>query len=1211
MYNEREFIARVEAASVAELAQLLARPTAPQERTLRVHYGDARYERLHALALQQTSTSRSLRAAPQGNVVVIHGIMGGELSSGSTSIWVSMWRLLRGWLGRLQLNEDGRTGAHPIRATGILTDYYGEMMLQLRAQNWHVQPFWFDWRLDMNVAADELHNKINEWFGQDSPVHIVAHSMGGLVARTFIARHPDRWRKMWDAPGDGRAGGRLVMLGTPNYGAFVVPQIITGLEPMVRKLAMLDLPHGRAGVLKIINTFPGTLQMLPSPFVFGHVEGLYQARTYGEFKVAQRHLDAARRHHDLLRSVVDFQRMIYIAGYNRPTLVNLRDATQAAVRDAYDVTLLGDGRVTHQLGIPVKDGQQLKPVYFIDEDHGELPRNQTILSLLDGLLVTGKTGVLATSLPATRAVATVRAQATMRQRFIAAQDAEVEQFRALIARQGLTRSATPAKTLSSEERRVREELTRSTANDRASALDELNLSARGRELPAETTPPPPPPLRLEVGLIWAGIEEIGGAVKPLRGKLPVDAIAVGHYIGADKPLYAEYALDKAISEALYKPRQSDDEAAAEREHLLALYAQRGIIRGELGQPFFLDDPRTKDDRLIVVAGMGVPGRFGAPELTVLARELCWSLGRLQKRHLATVLIGAGQGNLAVEEAIAAWLRGARYALTGSAHDERWRLRRLTFVENDPRKIERLQAAILAAKKAEEDAARNAPYEQRLDIAYDELDLPQLTNRQKQTLAQAKAAHARRARREEKPEDKRVSRVPTRITLALEGRKYRFGAITETASVPEREIPLDPTLVMEANDRLVMEANDRATVAEQLAVQLDWGRYLENLLIPDDLRDVFTTNAPVVMMLDATTARIHWEMLALPDPLQRVSAGAFDHHEQTPHGATVDARISAFLSTSRGFTRQLRTTFAPPPEPPPPPRRVLRVLVVADPAEDAPLPGAEEEGRAVAALFNAFNEAHQSDEYRVEVVTLFGPAEATRNDVLFHLTRRGPYDVLHFAGHCVYDANDPAASGWIFTRGQRLSANELNRIDRIPKFVFSNACESGITPDRAAARAAALAPSFAEAFFARGVSNFVCTAWPVNDEAARDFALRLYSGLLGLTPAEEAGGYVRDEGGPKPMHLAMSEARQAIAGTISGVKTWGAYQHYGNPYLQFFDPSRLQLPRGNRAKPTPRAAQAAEPQLTRRPTSARKNAKRKSGGKKMRTTDKGLYLSVNG
>ena len=209
-------------------------------------------------------------------------------------------------------------------------------------------------------------------------------------------------------------------------------------------------------------------------------------------------------------------------------------------------------------------------------------------------------------------------------------------------------------------------------------------------------------------------------------------------------------------------------------------------------------------------------------------------------------------------------------------------------------------------------------------------------------------------------------------------------------------------------------------------------------MPDDLRPVFAGKAPVVMTLDATTARIHWEMIAQPDIYSlsdsRESAG------QAPLSDPLDS----FLGTSRGFTRQLRTTFAPTPEPPPPPRRVLRVLVVADPQEEDRLPGAEQEGREVAELFRSFNKVWRLPNNSVEVSTLFGPAEATRQAVLFHLTRRH-YDILHYAGHCMFDENDHAASGWLFTGGQVLSADELNRIDHIPKFVFSNACESGIRP----------------------------------------------------------------------------------------------------------------------------------------------------------------------
>src|SRR5690606_15036419 len=191
----------------------------------------------------------------------------------------------------------------------------------------------------------------------------------------------------------------------------------------------------------------------------------------------------------------------------------------------------------------------------------------------------------------------------------------------------------------------------------------------------------------------------------------------------------------------------------------------------------------------------------------------------------------------------------------------------------------------------------------------------------------------------------------------------------------------------------------------------------------------------------------------------------------------------FLGTARGLTRQLRTGFAPPPEPPPPPRRVLRVLVVADPADDAHLPGAAEEGAAGADLFESYNVLHaRATGSRIEVKRLFGPRDATRRNVLREVLLHS-YDVLHFAGHCVYDEERPAESGWLFSHGQILSAYELDRIDRVPKFVVSNACESGITPDRAEERNAHLAPGFAEAFFKRGVANFVCTAWPIDDIAA--------------------------------------------------------------------------------------------------------------------------------
>ena len=76
---------------------------------------------------------------------------------------------------------------------------------------------------------------------------------------------------------------------------------------------------------------------------------------------------------------------------------------------------------------------------------------------------------------------------------------------------------------------------------------------------------------------------------------------------------------------------------------------------------------TRDSsRVIVLAGMGQPGTFRQAEFTVLARELVWMLGRSGRKHLQTVLIGSGAGNLRVPDAVRAWLRGVRRALYDAA-----------------------------------------------------------------------------------------------------------------------------------------------------------------------------------------------------------------------------------------------------------------------------------------------------------------------------------------------------------------------------------------------------------------------------------------------------------------------------------------------------------------------------------------------------------------
>lgn len=443
MGDERAIIARAESADPEELAGVLAAPSEEEESALRSYLGTEEFEELQGLAREQAGDAEAA-AESKGNVVVIPGIMGSTLSGGGRGdherIWLDPLYLAFRRLDVLRLREDGRTGykrGYDVVATGMIPFVYWRQILSLK-RTWNVYPFWFDWRKDLADSADELSRYIDTRIGQDAPVHIVGHSMGGLVARTFIQRYAPRWESMWDRESDGKAGGRLVMLGTPNHGSFAIPLLLTGLGSMVRRLAAASLPHGLSDLLEITNSFVGTYQMLPSPRALPTMKPLYSSETYAassrSVRVPQGRLDGALDHYDRLEHVVDSERMIYVAGYGRPTINGISDFTQLASLDAYETTATeGDGTVPHELGIlQTADGEPVR-TYFVDASHTGLPRDDLVVAALDELLETGTTRTLQDRVPraeAERLEATGDTLATL----AATRDAEVERASVLAER---------------------------------------------------------------------------------------------------------------------------------------------------------------------------------------------------------------------------------------------------------------------------------------------------------------------------------------------------------------------------------------------------------------------------------------------------------------------------------------------------------------------------------------------------------------------------------------------------------------------------------------------------------------------------------------------------------------------------------------------------------------------------------------------------------
>jgi hypothetical protein len=302
-----------------------------------------------------------------------------------------------------------------------------------------------------------------------------------------------------------------------------------------------------------------------------------------------------------------------------------------------------------------------------------------------------------------------------------------------------------------------------------------------------------------------------------------------------------------------------------------------------------------------------------------------------------------------------------------------------------------------------------------------------------------------------------------------------------------EIPVDSNLVYDLNSRLLD--------AEGIQDQLETGKALYELLIPSKVDVHISAERPLVFLTEGRAAAIAWEMLVRPG-------------DGRPLG--IEPGVARMFATLLGASSAVEA-----------PVRRRAALLIADTTNDLPsLPGAQRE-------IHSLGQFLMSQGW--DVTRLVGPNIATRAAVMTNLLVR-EYDVVHFAGHDVYNPASPSSSGWAFAGGT-IGAREIGQMKRVPRLVFSNSGEADASS--ASARRAGFPSSLAEAFLRQGAACFVGSSGAVDDVAAAAFALDLYSNLL-------TG---------QPMFAAMRNARRNNLERFSSVRSWGIYQHYGNPLFR--------------------------------------------------------------
>jgi CHAT domain-containing protein/pimeloyl-ACP methyl ester carboxylesterase len=1034
----------------------LLRATPAATRKARAAIGDvtpqtepAEDEVLRRLA-ERSQLSRG-RAPPMGNVVFLHGITGADLAVAEgaekpSGVWVSIPKMIFGGIRKLKLAADGKSESNQklrVVPTGVNKQFYARAIVALRA-HWNVEPFAYDWRKDIDEASDRLAEFIEARFPGE-PVHLVAHSMGGLVARNFIRRHAKMWKTMRDP--ELVRGGRLVMLGTPNYGSYAIAQVLTGKDALLARLERFDLKNNLAELLDVTNSFLGTYMLLPAfDKLPGTLQQIYERGTWGGTPaISQQHLNRTLEFYRTLDTpaTVDPERMVYVAGVNQTTISSLR--VQEPGEFEYSFTLAGDGRVPHTLGL--LSGVR---TYYVDEVHGDLARNEHILRELDSLLQSGKSSLLGTTAEtATRGVAAIAAAPSSRTYRTGADAAALDILEEMASR---TRGAGSADVLDDRDRQI--------------AADAIIHAALGARTPTvaravAATPKAPPKTRaqaasmpkLRVGVRYGRIEAFKSQV-----------VVVGHYRGV-KPVKAIGAINAKLDDWIGRA------------------VRRGMISGHVGETFFVPTENTDVGADgVIIGGMGDFGRFNPSALRQIMSNVAQAAAALQLKEVATVLIGSGEGNLTPDRAIKHLLEGFSAGLAelrGEKPNAPLKLESIHIVEFDPERY------LVLDQEVRWLLANNPIPDVRID--YQPLRGEERTRARRDHISSARKRFQDISKAEQ-PQRTTQKFDEVRITIEFdrEHKVFNFSALTDSALVPTRVIPVTVE-VAEETARLLASAESRPR-------QVERGRTLFDYTFPQDFETLLDNDASIRFVLDPTSAAIPWEMACL----------ASNSPGGEPRWLGLSGRLTrqfkTLLSQSVGLivprNEKVRALVIADPAP--------------EPQWQLPGARAEGRAVAKL-LRDANRRSFGGTEIDIVVDEYIGPDEAGAADLvgkiisgqydLVHFAGHGDYnsDDPGKSGWVL--------GGSRFVTATDIDRMRKAPWLIVANACYSGAVRQGEPyPSLDVARRRA---SIAEAFMNRGTRNYLGTGWTVDDAQAESFAKLLYGQLLTNTSLGEAVSLARD------------------------------------------------------------------------------------------------------
>lgn len=1002
-------------------------------------------------------------------VLILPGIMGSKLGYVGPlifddAVWADPADIALGRLGELRLGD----GASAIQALGVMLFAYLALKLRLRVRGHAAEFFAFDWRLSL----DELGRRLAAELGRDGRrTHLVCHSMGGLVARALLGV---------GAPAN---LGRLITLGTPHNGSYSPVQAFRGVHSIVRKVAALDLRHNQADLAGIFGTFPGLLQMMPSPKL--RPFDFFDPRSWPAQgpRPDDRMLEAARGVQAALPALdavnlpaadgLAEPRIILIIGTGSETVVGVRRQTTGDGDEfAYDLSNDGDGTVP--LDLAVVSGL---PTYTTQAGHGGMPNDRDVARAVDNIIATGATGVLPRLDPAASIQRRAAPLRSVSDAELSALGPHPEAVRGGLGvreqRELLTEVAAPL---------VPRDTTLPTA---AATTTPATASAR----PTASAAPVPGPITVAAagpsrGLVVGRRRQQRIEVTLARGSITeteADAYVLGVFRGV-APTGAAAAVDAALAEP--------SSAGGPLADLIA----RRMVSGGVGEITALPVNRNRRVRAdtILLAGLGNIGEYSGSVLEAVGESIMRAALLSRLEDFAVVPIGASAGSpsgVAVSYLVTGFAKALR-GLDGT------RLRGFTICELDQDRYREIRDTFYQL-------LRTSLFDD-VEVTLTEVELPPPVLRTGSALSGT---------------GRGLDPVYLLVQQELDasGGANVVGTVLTSggkASIIKLSQKLD-------TERLQLQLAKVSDGSQGIGDVTRFGSELSRLVLHPDLLTVLAREtapapigadggagqaAPLVVVHDAPMSRVPWEVLHLDGGAAPALLGGLSHRYN-----------GGLLSVAKWMESRVQNSE-------------LSVLLVVDPTEN--LEGARKEGDRIKALLGERLP-------RARVRELRGP-QARRSELL-ECFGTGDYDVVHYAGHAYFDAVNRARSGILCYGNEVLSGADLASLSRLPALVVFNACESARVRRVLSADQDRVVQDmvedpvrgtvgFAEAFLAGGVANYIGTYWPVGDDAASNFAETFYRALL-------AG---------QPIGDALLAARRVVSKLSAGAADWADYVFYGDP-----------------------------------------------------------------